>query len=224
VIILRLVVQTGLLLLAMALVLFLAAGDPAWPAAWAFLIEVGVLSLAVGLWLAWRDPGLLAERLAWPSQRDQAPWDRRFMIGAAAAFFLWLALMGVDAWRLRWLPAPPFLQGVGVLAIGFSVWVGWRIFTVNSFAAPVVKIQPGQSVITTGPYAIVRHPLYAGAMAFFVGAPLMLGSWLGLAVAPFLIAGMGARAIGEERMLRAQLPGYDEYAAKVRYRFVPGVW
>jgi protein-S-isoprenylcysteine O-methyltransferase Ste14 len=224
VIILRLVVQTGLLLLAMALVLLLAAGDPAWPAAWAFLVEMGLLSLSVGLWLAWRDPALLAERLAWPSQEGQAPWDRRFMIGAGVAFFVWLALMGLDAGRFRWSLAPPFLQGVGVLLIAFSVWVGWRIFMVNSYAAPVVKIQPGQSVITTGPYAIVRHPMYAGAIAFFVGAPLMLGSWLGLAVTPFLIWGMGARAVGEERMLRAELPGYDDYAARVRYRFVPRLW
>ena len=220
----RLIVQTGLWLLAMAFVLLLAAGDPAWPAAWAFLIEIGVLGLAVGLWLAWRDPALLTERLAWPSQRDQIPWDRRFTIGAGAGFVVWLALMGLDAGRWRWSLVPPFLQGVGVLAIGFSVWMGWRVFMVNSFAAPTVKIQPGQSVIATGPYAIVRHPLYAGAVAFFVGTPLMLGSWLGLAVAPFLIAGMAARAVGEERMLRAELPGYDAYAEKVRYRFVPRLW
>lgn len=223
-IILRLFVQTGLLLLAMALVLFLAAGDPAWAAAWVFLAEMAVLSLLVGLWLAWRDPALLAERLAWPSQGDQKPWDRRFIIGAGVAFFSWLALMGLDAQRFRWSLTTQSLQGVGLLLIGFSVWVGWRIFMVNSFAAPVVKIQPGQRVITTGPYAIVRHPMYAGAIAFFVGAPLMLGSWLGLAVAPFLIAGLGWRAIGEERMLRAGLPGYDEYAARVRYRFVPRLW
>jgi protein-S-isoprenylcysteine O-methyltransferase Ste14 len=146
------------------------------------------------------------------------------MIGAGLAFFFWLALMGVDAQRFRWSLTTQSLQGVGLLLIGFSVWVGWRIFMVNSFAAPVAKIQPGQSVIATGPYAIVRHPMYAGAMAFFVGAPLMLGSWLGLAVAPFLIAGLGWRAISEERMLRASLPGYDEYAARVRYRFVPRLW
>jgi protein-S-isoprenylcysteine O-methyltransferase Ste14 len=224
VILLRLFVQTGLMLVVMAFVLFLASGNPAWAAAWAFIIEVGVLGLSVGLWLAWRDPALLAERLGWPSQSGQEAWDRRFMMGAGVAFLAWLALMGVDAQRLSLPVMPSFLQGVGVLLIGFSVWVGWRTFMVNSFAAPVVKIQPGQSVITSGPYAIVRHPMYAGAIAFFVGAPLMLGSWLGLAVTPLLIAGLGWRVIGEERMLRAGLTGYDDYAAKVPYRLVPKVW
>ncbi len=223
-IVVRLIVRTGLWLLAMAFVLLLAAGNPAWAAAWAFLIEIGVLGLAVGLWLAWRDPALLTERLNWRGQAGQAPWDQRFVIAAAAAFVVWLALMGLDAERWRWSLVPPFLQGVGVLAIGFSVWMSWRVFMVNSFAAPVVKVQPGQSVIDTGPYAIVRHPLYAGAAAFFIGAPLMLGSWVGLALAPFLIAGLAARAVGEERMLRAELPGYDAYAAKVRYRLAPRLW
>jgi len=224
VIVLRLFLQTALWLAVMALVLFLAAGNPAWGAAWGFLVEAGALGLAVGLWLAWRDPGLLARRLSLLGQGGQPPWDRRFLIGAGLGFLAWLALMGLDVERWRLSLVPPFLQGVGVLAIGFSVWLGWRAFAVNSFAAPQVRMQPGQSVAATGPYAIVRHPLYAGAIAFFIGAPLMLGSWLGLAAAPFLIGAMAARALGEERLLRAELPGYDDYAAKVRYRFVPRLW
>ncbi|MGI8840985.1 MAG: methyltransferase family protein [Caulobacteraceae bacterium] len=223
-IVLRLIIQTGLWLIAMAFVLLLAAGTPAWPAAWAFIIEIGVLGLMVGLWLAWRDPDLLAERLNWRGQAAQANWDRRFVMGVAVGFIVWLALMGLDAERWRWSLVPPFLQGVGVLAIAFSVWMSWRVFMVNSFAAPVVKIQPGQGVIDTGPYAIIRHPMYAGAVAFFLGAPLMLGSWVGLALAPFLIAAMAARAVAEERLLLAELPGYEAYAEKVGYRFVPRLW
>ena len=223
-IVLRLFIQTVLWLAVMALALFLAAGNPAWPAAWAFLVEMGVLGGAVGLWLAWRDPALLAERLNWRAQAAQAPWDRRFMIGVGVGFLAWLALMGLDVerWRLSLVPTP--LQGVGFLAIGFSVWLSWRVFMVNSFAAPTVKMQPGQSVAVTGPYEVVRHPLYAAAIAYFIGTPLMLGSWLGLAAAPFLIGAMAARAVGEERMLRAELPGYEDYVAKVRYRFVPRLW
>ncbi|MEO8926978.1 MAG: isoprenylcysteine carboxylmethyltransferase family protein [Caulobacteraceae bacterium] len=223
-IVLRLFLQTGLWLAAMAFILFLSAGNPAWPAAWAFLIELGALGLAVGLWLNWRDPDLLAERLRWPSQRDQKPWDRRFMIGVGAGFCLWLALMGADVERWRLSLVPTALQGVGMLAIAAAVWVGWQTFMVNSFAAPVVKMQADHRVVDTGPYAIVRHPMYAGAIAFFIGAPLMLGSWLGLAAAPLLIGAMAWRAVGEERMLRAELPGYEAYAAKVRYRFAPRVW
>lgn len=222
--ILRMIVQTALWLLFMAAVLFLSAGSPDWPAAWAFLAELGVLGLAVGLWLAWRDPALLAERLGSPLRPGQAPWDRRFMIGMVLGFTAWLALMGLDAQRLRLSTVPPFLAGVGVLLILAAVWIAWLTFIANPWASPVVKVQEGQGVADTGPYRFVRHPMYAGAIAFFIGAPLMLGSWLGLAAAPLLIAAIGARAIGEERMLRAEAPGYEDYAARVRYRLVPRVW
>lgn len=220
----RLIVQTALVLLFMAAVLFLSAGSADWPAAWGFLAELGVLGLAVGLWLAWREPALLAERLRPPLQPDQPTWDRRFMIGAVLGFTAWLALMALDAQRLRLSTVPSFLAGVGVLLILTAVWIAWLTFMANPWAAPVVKFQEGQAIATTGPYRFVRHPMYAGAIAFFVGAPLVLGSWLGLAAAPLLVAAIGARAIGEERMLRAQAPGYEDYAERVRYRLVPRLW
>ncbi len=97
----RMVVQTALFLLVLLAVLVVAAGDPAWPAAWAFTIELGLLSGALGAWLAWRDPELLAKRLGWGGGGEQAPWDRPFMMGLSAGFFLWLIVMGVDAQRLH---------------------------------------------------------------------------------------------------------------------------
>jgi protein-S-isoprenylcysteine O-methyltransferase Ste14 len=220
----RLVVQLALWLLSMALVLFLAAGDPSWSAAWAFLFEVGLFSLAVGLALYARAPGLLAERMRAPFQHGQEDWDRRFMLGVLLGFYLWLAFMGLDAWRFRWSHLPQSLQGVGLLAVAATFGVGWLTFRANPFAVTTVRLQAGQSVIDSGPYAVVRHPMYAGAMAFFVGAPLMLGSWVGLAFAPVFIIAMGARAVGEERLLNDRLPGYAGYSARVRYRFVPKVW
>lgn len=220
----RMVLQTALMLLSMALALFLAAGDPSWTAAWTFLVEIGILGLAVGLWLARTDPALLAERLAMPWRRGQAAWDSRFVIALIVGFYAWLALMGLDSQRWRLSVMPQSLQGVGVLAIAAGVFIAWRTFRANRFASAAVKIQPGQTVSESGPYAHVRHPMYAGAIFYFVGAPLMLGSWLGLACAPLFVAALGARAIGEERLLRAELPGYDAYAARVRYRFVPKVW
>jgi protein-S-isoprenylcysteine O-methyltransferase Ste14 len=220
----RMVIQLALWLLSMALVLIFAAGDPSWTAAWAFLCEVGLLSLAVGVALNARDPGLLAERLKSPFQRDQLGWDRRFMVAVLVGFYLWLALMGLDAWRLRWSHLPQPMQGVGVLLVAATFAVSWLTFRANHFAVTTVKLQAGQSVIDSGPYTMVRHPMYAGAMAFFIGVPLMLGSWVGLALAPLFIVAMATRAIGEERLLHDKLPGYADYAARVRYRFVPKVW
>jgi protein-S-isoprenylcysteine O-methyltransferase Ste14 len=220
----RLVIQLALWLISMALVLFLAAGDPSWSAAWAFLCELALLSLALGLALNARDPRLLAERMRAPFQRGQVGWDRRFMAAVLLGFYLWLAFMGLDAWRLRWSHLPQSLQGVGLLAVAATFVISWLVFRANHFAVTTVRLQPGQSVIDSGPYAMVRHPMYAGAMAFFIGAPLMLGSWVGLALAPLFIIAMAMRAIGEERLLHERLPGYTDYAARVRYRFVPRVW
>jgi protein-S-isoprenylcysteine O-methyltransferase Ste14 len=105
---------------------------------------------------------------------------------------------------------------------GFILWV----MRENSFAAPVVKVQAerGHRVIDTGPYAWVRHPMYSGTLLFFVGTPLMLGSWWGVAMAPLFFVLFAIRAGIEERTLLAGLSGYADYVARVRYRLVPGIW
>jgi protein-S-isoprenylcysteine O-methyltransferase Ste14 len=100
----------------------------------------------------------------------------------------------------------------------------WWTFRENAFAAPVVKVQADQKVIDTGPYGIVRHPMYASALLLFAGLPLLLGSGLGLWTSGFFIAGIGWRAVREERVLAGALSGYADYLERVRYRFIPGVW
>jgi protein-S-isoprenylcysteine O-methyltransferase Ste14 len=109
-----------------------------------------------------------------------------------------------------------------LLSTALIMWV----FRANSFAAPVVKVQAERHhrVISTGPYAFVRHPMYSGVMLFFVGVPLLLGSWWGLAIAPVFVVLFAIRAGIEERALVEGLPDYADYAARVRYRLVPGLW
>ena len=223
--IVRMVFQTTLMLAVMGAILFLAAGDWRWPQGWAYLVEVGLGAFLVSFWLARHDPALLASRLSSPVQPDQKPWDRIFMAGAGVAFIGWMALIGLDA-RFGWSHAPLWAQALGAVLIALCMVLVWRTFRFNSFAAPQVRIQAdrGQRVITEGPYRFVRHPMYAGAIFYFLGSPLLLGSWWGLAPVPLFIAGMGARAVGEERMLRRELAGYDDYARRVRFRLVPGVW
>ena len=183
------------------------------------------LGLGVGLWLARVDPELLEERMRPPVRRAQRPWDRVLMAVAGLAFFGWLAEMGweIGRWGVR---TPPWAQGTGALLVaGCFLGAAW-IFHENRFAIPVVEGQQarGQRVVTTGPYAYVRHPMYAGVLFFFLGAPLLLGSRWGLLFAPLMLPLLVVRALGEERVLIAELPGYPEYAARVRARFLPGVW
>jgi protein-S-isoprenylcysteine O-methyltransferase Ste14 len=222
----REVVQTTLWLIVMGVILFTSAGDWYWPQAWTFLAETGVSGFALGSWLARHDPALLKSRTSSPFHRDQGLWDRLFMIGAGAAFVGWLVLACMDARRFRWSSLPIWAQGLGAVLVAVCMILTWQVFRANSFAAPQVRIQAerGQVVVTTGPYRVVRHPMYAAAIVYFVGVPLLLGSCWALLPVPLFIAAFGARAIGEERMLRQSLPGYTAYADKVRFRFIPGVW
>jgi protein-S-isoprenylcysteine O-methyltransferase Ste14 len=209
----------------MAVVLFAAAGDWAWPQGWAFIAIFVLGSIGFSLWLMKRDPALLASRLE-PLQKGQAAWDRIFLLGFIAVWFAWLAFMGADAVRFRWSHMPVWLNVLGGALVVAGFLAVMRVFRENSFAAPVVRVQEerGQHVITTGPYAIVRHPMYAASTLYIVSMPLLLGSWWGLIGAPVFIVGVSIRAVFEERLLARELAGYAEYKSRVRWRIVPGVW
>jgi protein-S-isoprenylcysteine O-methyltransferase Ste14 len=220
------VVKTLIWLAIMAALMFVPAGTIRWPQAWAYLAELSVTGVLITTWLYVHDPALLAQRIASPVQREQAAWDRIFMICMIAFFVAWMVIMGLDAVRFGTSHVPVWAQAVGAIAILISQYVFWLVFRANSYAAPVVKIQQerGHAIATSGPYAIVRHPMYAGAILFLFGTPLLLGSWYGVALAPVIVVGFAVRAVLEERTLAAQFPDYADYAARVRYRFVPLIW
>ena len=166
-----------------------------------------VLSLVGGLWLARHDPALVQERLAPPIQKDQPTADKILLTVIILVIFGALVLMALDAVRFGWSSVPPWVQAIGELILLLSMWISFRTLRENSFAAPVVKIQKdrGQTVISTGPYRYVRHPMYAGALIFFVGTSLLLGSWWGLAAVLVLAVLLGIRIQIEEKALRAGL-------------------
>jgi protein-S-isoprenylcysteine O-methyltransferase Ste14 len=222
----RLITQTLAATAIMAAVLFGAAGTWRWPQGWAFLgLFLGATAVfAVFLWR--RDPGLLAERLSSPVRKDQPLWDRVFLLFAMLAWHLWLGTMALDAVRFGLSHMPVWLNAAGAILIAAGFAAILPVFAANSFAAPVVRLQSErkQHLIDTGPYAVVRHPMYASAIVYLIGLPLLLGSWAGLAVLPLLIVGLTPRMIREERFLARELPGYADYMTRVRWRLVPYVW
>lgn len=209
----------------MGALLFVTAGTLHWPAAWVFLGTMVVLGVVGGSWLARTDPALLAERMRLTMQPDQPAADKMFMLAFGVVTLAWLVAIGLDR-RLHGSDFALALQALGLamllLSTGFIMWVMHE----NSFAAPVVKVQSerGHRVIESGPYAWVRHPMYSGSLLFFVGTALLLGSWWGVAMTPLFAVLFGIRTGIEERALTAGLPGYGEYASRVRYRLLPGVW
>jgi protein-S-isoprenylcysteine O-methyltransferase Ste14 len=222
----KLIIKTVVWNVFQAALLFVAAGTVQWPAGWVFMAEMGGLGLAVGLWLAHHDPALLAERMSAGFQATQKTWDKVFMATLFVLWNGWLVLMAFDAVRFRWSQVPIWVQAVGAVLIALCMYVFYLTFRENTYAAPVVKIQAerGHQVVTTGPYALVRHPMYAGAVLLFIGIPLLLGSWYGLAAVLVMVALLVVRIVMEERTLTNELAGYREYAARVRWRLAPGIW
>lgn len=206
--------------------LFLPAGTLEWRGAWIFMAEFVLAAFAVTVWLARHDRELLKERMGSPFQSGQVFWDKVFMALLMVVWYGWLVLMALEVKRWRLSHMPDALNVTGAILIPIGFFIVWLTFRENSFAAPVIKIQEqrGQRVIETGPYRIVRHPMYSGAMVYLIGMPLLLGSWLGLLVLPLILSALALRIFIEEGALRKGLPGYSEYVARVRYRLVPGIW
>lgn len=209
----------------MAVALFWGAGDWTWPQGWAFIAIFVLGSIGFSIYMISRDPALLASRLS-PNQKGGPFWDRVFLFVFIALWFVWLAVMGLDARRLQLSHMPLWLNVVGGILIVAGFLATMPVFLANSFAAPVVRIQEerGQRVIDTGPYAFVRHPMYAAAILYLVGMPFLLGSWWGFVFVPLYIGGVAPRAMAEERLLARDLPGYADYMTRVRWRLIPGVW
>jgi protein-S-isoprenylcysteine O-methyltransferase Ste14 len=209
-----------------AALLFVCAGTLLWPAGWAFLALFFGFALAIILWLARKEPELLAERMSSPMQSGQPLWDKVFVVAVMVLFVAWLILMPLDAVRFGWSEVPGWLQILGALGVVLSFYIMFLTFRENAYLALVVKVQEerGQSVVSTGPYRYVRHPMYASTFLFFPGSALLLGSWWGLMFCTVLLGLLVWRIPLEEGMLENGLAGYEEYARKVRYRLIPRVW
>lgn len=222
----KLIARTAIWTALTAALLFVPAGTLNWPEGWVYLVLVCGLGLISGLVIAKHDPELLKERMGLPVQKDQKSWDKILL---SVFFALWLAqyvVAGLDAVRFHTSGMPFWLKIVGAAGIVFGLYVFHIVMMTNTFAAPVVKIQAArkQHVISTGPYAYVRHPMYGGAIALILGTGLLLGSWWAVGLGGVLICLLAYRAVLEEETLKRELDGYSTYAQRVRYLLIPGIF
>ncbi len=217
--------QITILFLVFALALFLPSDTIDWPAGWIFLGLFFGFVIAISLWLLKHDPGLLQERMT-GFKSVQRGWDKVFLLLMNILFFSWLILMSLDASRFQWSHIPIWLQFIGAIILICSFYVFYRTFRENPYLSPVVRIQRdrGQTVVSTGPYHYVRHPMYSAFLLFVLGAALLLGSWYGLLFGLILVGGAARRAVLEERTLQEELNGYDIYMSQVKYRLIPYIW
>ena len=205
-------------------ILFWLAGDWRWIEGWIFSALFCLLSLATVFYLYLKDPALLNERFGSPVQKNQKSWDKFLLVIFFFGFLVWYAIMPLDARQFGWSPQlSVWVKVIGAILFSLGFYLLYRAMKENTYAAPVIKMQKerGQTVIATGPYAIVRHPMYTGGTLLFLGGPLLLGSLYGLVTGFLLSLMLALRTFGEEAMLRTELAGYEEYSKRVRWRLIP---
>lgn len=207
----------------LAAALLIPAGTTAYWQGWVFLGTFAAATLAITIDLALHDRALLARRVAAGPTAEPTRAQKLIQSLASLAFLATFVLAGLDR-RYGWsvLPAAVAISGDVVVLVGLAV-VG-LVFRANTFTSATIEVAREQKLVTTGPYGVVRHPMYAGAVVMLLGVPLALGSALAYAGVVPLYAVIVVRLLDEERLLARELPGYAAYRTTVRYRLLPRVW
>ena len=220
--------SVGVRLALFALALMWPAGTWNWWEAWVLVGLWATFVVTTIIFLSHHDPALLAERMKFvPVQKGQMNWDKILM---SLFFFAGIGLYiipGFDVVRYEWSkPLPLWMEVLAmILHLPCFLFIGW-VMRENTYLLVVVKIddERGHQVITTGPYALIRHPMYSAVIVLLFAVPIALGSRFGLIPAALLVFLIIVRTYFEDRTLHTELSGYKEYAKKTRYRLFPGVW
>jgi protein-S-isoprenylcysteine O-methyltransferase Ste14 len=207
----------------MGLLLFVAAGTVRYWQAWAFLAVFFAAATLITFYLEEHDPALLQRRMAGGPTAEKQSEQKIIMLFASIGFIGLLVVPALDH-RFGWstVPLPAVIVGDVLVAVGFAII--FRVFKENTFTSARIEIANDQKVVSTGPYAVVRHPMYAGAFLYLLGMPLALGSYWGLLVLVPMMATVIWRLFDEEKLLADGLPGYAQYQRAVRWRLIPGIF
>jgi protein-S-isoprenylcysteine O-methyltransferase Ste14 len=207
----------------MGAILFVAAGTVRYWEAWVYLaVFVGASTLTT-LDLLKRDPALLERRMKGGPAAEKEASQRVIMLLASLGFVSLLVIPALDR-RFGWSSLPLYLVIAGDLLVMVGFYFILLVYRENTYAAATIRVEAGQRVISSGPYGVVRHPMYASAMLYLIGTPLALGSWWGFAALAAVLPSLIWRLLDEERLLAKDLPGYREYQQRVRYRLIPSLW
>jgi protein-S-isoprenylcysteine O-methyltransferase Ste14 len=216
-------VSLVVLILVMGALVFGAAGTFDYWQAWLFLACYFAASIVVSLWLVRNDPALLERRMRGGPFAEGERSQKIIMTITSIGFLALLIVPGLD-YRFGWSRMPEAVAILGDVLL-LAGWLGiLAVFRENSFAAATIRVDEGQTVISTGPYAVVRHPMYAAALLMLLGIPIALGSWWGALVIAAVMPALAWRLLDEERLLSRDLDGYADYCRTVRWRLVPLIW
>lgn len=208
---------------ALGLFLFLPAWTLNYWQAWVFIVVFLSSVNAIGVYLSLYDPALLERRKNVGPAAEQNVSQRIIMSIAVVAIIGLLVFCALDH-RFGWSPVAAGVSLAGDALVVLGLLIDFLVFKENSFGGSTVQTFEVQKVISTGPYALVRHPMYVGVLVMMTGVPLALGSWWELAILALVLPALIWRILDEEKLLKKDLPGYPEYTQKVRYRLVPYLW
>ena len=211
------------LILLLAIALFAPAWTLRFWQAWLYIFLFASSSAAITIYLWKRDRALLSRRISAGPMAESSRTQKIIQLFASLGFLAILVVPSFDC-RFSWSQVPLWAVLTGDLLVVLGFYIVFKVFRVNTFTAATVQVIEQQTVISTGPYAFVRHPMYAGALIMLLGTPPALGSWWGLIPFVLMVAAIVLRLLHEEKFLLASLPGYAEYAAKVKYRLMTFVW
>ncbi len=207
-------------LLLLSVLFFLPAGTLAYWEAWVYLAIIFIPMLFVGIYLFKNDLELLARRMRLHEKEEQQKLIVKLLL---LPFLLAFLLPGFDK-RFGWSNVPLGIIVMADILVLLGYGIVFLVFRENRYASRVVEVEHGQTVISSGPYAFVRHPMYLGSILLYVFTPLALGSYWAMIPAVLIIPFLVARILNEESVLARELSGYPEYMQKTRYRLVPGIW
>jgi protein-S-isoprenylcysteine O-methyltransferase Ste14 len=210
-------------LIVLGAVIFVPAGTFAYWQGWVLILVLTASTVIIGLQLAIKDPALLERRLRAGPAAETRPVQKVIISLAFLSFFA-LAVVSVLDHRFGWSHVPAWVSVLGNGLVVLGLMIDLRVFRENSYGASTIETMAGQTVISTGPYAMVRHPIYFGVIILVLGTPLALGSLWGLLFMLVDVPILMVRILDEEKLLRSELDGYDAYTRDVRYRLVPGLW
>ena len=217
-------VASGLFGLAFfAALLFWPAGTLDYWQAWVFIAVFLVSTLLPSIYLAVRDPAALQRRMKAGPTAETRLVQKLIITGTVLAVVAVLVLSALDH-RFGWAPVATPVVVIGNVLVAVGLVLAQLVVIQNSYAAATITVEAGQKVVSTGLYGLVRHPMYVGTLIMLIGTPLALDSYWGLLAIVLALPVPAARIEDEEKLLREELDGYDEYTQRVHYRLVPGVW
>jgi len=210
-------------LLVVAAIFFIPAWSLRFWEGWVYIAIMGAASAAIILYLARHDDALIGRRLKAGPVAEKEKSQKIIQTLTAAAGVILFLVPGFD-FRWQWSDVPMALIVLGDIGVMAGYVIIFLVFRENTYASSIVEVAESQKVVSTGPYAVVRHPMYVGAIVLFLATPLALDSWWAFIPAIVLSAMIAVRLIDEERFLVTHLPGHDDYRRKVRDRLIPGLW